>query len=559
MALPATIVDVNTAGWSDHRNQSHGGAQRLTLYSNTSDNGTFYNLGDTSSHVGTITPYGFQAGHKLLRFRCYLQRVGSPTGNVFVEVREPLSDTVMDLGVAPLGVSRSFPVSSIPTTGKNEFIFTFPVPVALPLSDSTSIGIVLTISAQGDSANYIKIYRGLNGDRGTAHAYGAGNQVWNPETQGSSLSLSKVVEISKSGARIVGLDKSGSLVKVYKTDDNSGASWASEGSSGGMTSTANLKSINTQAGIHDLGVTYLEGSASGTTANLGIQKRTESAGLTQDPATFVNFTAFGTNVTGMAPIFGGRRANGNSIVVAQGATETVMGAARRRIKLAFHNNTSWSSVFDVVGSANTPDATLPGDANHHDLRWAALDPDGNLHIIYSKSDTSVLQYRKFKSDNTFATINTLNGAVASATANYPVGLGTFLYKTPDWYVAIPYVDNTSNTLKEARSNTSNSETATNWTLTEITTANAETSGSNPAVLVADNVQGGKVFCLRVKPTTKGLAFTHDSGNSNWVPETDWKGATQVVGGICGLYMEDGIALVYLEEGTTPDELRYDRL
>jgi hypothetical protein len=54
-------------------------------------------------------------------------------------------------------------------------------------------------------------------------------------------------------------------------------------------------------------------------------------------------------------------------------------------------------------------------------------------------------------------------------------------------------------------------------------------------------------------------MTHDSGSSTWVAESDWRGAGQVVGGISGFYTEDGIALVYLEEGTSPDEVRYDRL
>lgn len=553
MALPVTVT--NAALWSDHKNQNHGGAQRLTFYTDNTDNGTFYNLGDTSSHVGIIAGYSGQAGHKLLRFRCYLQRVGNPTGNVFIEIRDAISSTAMDLGVAPIGVSRSFPVSGIPTTGKNEYIFTFSVPATLPLSDSTSFGIVLTISAQGDSSNYVKVYRGICGDRGVYHSYEAGNQTWNAETGGSGLSLSKVIEISKSGARVLTIDKTNNEIELYKTDDNSGSIWSLDASNG-FAGAANLESVNAQGSINDLGATYFARNT--ITTFLGIRKRTET-GSTDEPALTANFSTLGTNVTGFAPIYHGRRVDGTSVIVAQGATETIMGTARRRIKLSFYNGTSWSSLFDVVGSANTPDATLPGDANHHDLRWAALDPNGDFHIVYSKSDTSTLQYRKFTSANAFTTINTMNGAVASATANYPVGLGAFLFKSPDWYVAIPYVDNSSSTLKEARCKTTDTATSGNWVITQIVAANAETSGSNPAVLIADNLQGGKVFCLRVKPTAKGLAFTHDSGNSTWVTEADWRGAMQTVGGISGLYTEDGVGFVYLEESTTPDEIRYDRL
>lgn len=556
MPLPTTIVSSATTTWSDHRNQSHGGAQRVEFRQDVADNGTFYNLGDTVNYVGVVAAYTGQAGHKLVRFRCFLSRVGSPTGNLSVEVRTALGAASMDLAVAPLGVSRLIPVNSIPTT-KTEIIFTFPVPVTLPSPDTQIFGIVVTISVQGDSSNYIKVHKGVNGDRGTSHAYGAGTQTWVAETGGSGISLAKVTEISKSGARVVVADKSGNLSRVYKTDDNNGPSWSLEGSAGSLSNSSNLKSLNTQGNIHDLGTTYaIVGSV---TTSSTIYKRSEVAGLTADPATPVNFTAVNTNISGAAVYGGGRRFDGTTVIVTQGVTETVMGSARRRIKLAFYNGTSWSAIFDVQGSTNTPNSTLPGDGVDYDLRWAAIDPNGDCHIVYSRSDSSTLQYRKFKSDNTFATINTLNGAVASATANYSVGQGCFSYSGTSWRVHVPYVDNGTNTLKEARCVTTATETSASWTITQIVAANAETTGSNPAVLIADNLQGGKVVCVRVKPTTKGLATTHDSGSGTWVSETDWRGATQTCGGISGFYTEDGIALVYLEESTTPDELRYDRL
>lgn len=557
MALPTTIVSSATTTWSDHKNQNHGGAQRSTVYTDSADDGTFYNLGWDHDYVGLVNNLSGQANHKLLRVRFYLQRVGNPSGNVFVEVRPTTGGGVEitpDLTVLS-GTSKSILASSIPTTGKNEYIFTFPIPASLPASDTLSFAALLTISVQGNSTNYVRVFRGANGGRGSSHDYGAGSQVWNDSV---SVSPARVIEISKSGARVFALDKSGNTLKPYITDTNTGASFSAEANTGSINGTANLRSANSQSGINDLGASYVAVQTFSPNA-LGIYRRSEVAGMPLDPNATASFGTFGTNVTGFAPIFGGRRTNGTAVIVAQKATETVMGTARRRIGLSFYNGSTWSSVFDVVGSANTPDATLPGDANHHDLRWAGLDPNGDFHVIYSKSDTSTLQYRKFTAANAFTTINTLNGAVASATANYPVGLGAFLYTSPDWYVAVPYVDNTSNTLKEARAKTTISETSSNWTITQIVAASAEVSGSNPAVLIADNMQGSKLVCFRVKPTTKGLAMTHDGGTGVWATETDWRGGAQTCGGISGVYTEDGIGLVYLEESTTPDEIRYDHL
>lgn len=553
MPLPTTIA--TAALWADHKNQSLGGPRNPTVNTDSSDDGTFYNLGDTFDYVSRIAAYQFQAGHKLIRVRCYLQRVGSPSGNVSIEVRPAFTISIPDLTVL-WGVSKSVPASSIPTSGKNEIIFSFPVPVTLPTSDTTQFAIILTISAQGDASNYIKVYKGANGSTGSTHAYGASATTW---TNTGSTSFSRIVEISKSGALVVLSDKSANQHRLYEASDNSGSSWTARTSVTSNSGTG-LKSLNVPSNIHDLSRLYAQlAVASPNLALYGTSMVGDATSLAIDASGNLNFGTFGTNVSGGAPVGGGRRANGNIVMVAQGATETVMGTARRRIKLAFYNGTSWSSIFDVQGSANTPDATLPGDAVHYDLRWAGIDPNGDCHIIYSRSDSSTLQYRKFKSDDTFATINTLNGAVASATANYPVGQPAFYYQSPDWFIAVPYLDNTSNTLKVARCNTTTTTTSANWSLTEIVSASAEVTASNPALLMADNAQGGKLFCWRVVPSTRGLRLTDDGGNNTWKPETDWRGATQQVGGISGFHMEDGIALVYLEEGTTPDEVRYDRL
>lgn len=554
MALPTTIANLNAAGWSDHKNQSHGGAMPLTVYADTNDNSTFYRLGDTSNYVGIIGAYTGQSGHKLVRVRLFLSRVGSPSGNLSVEVRPTLSDTVADLTVLS-GVSKSLAASSIPTS-KTETIFSFPVPVFLPTSDTIKVALLVTISVQGDSSNYIKVHKGTNGDRGTTHAYGAGSQVWVGETQGSSISIGKVVEISKSGAVVALISKTANDMNLYTATDNGGSSWGS--STRAITSVATKKSVNCQASIQDLSLNYF--AVPHSTANLlAIYKHQSGVGFTLDPNATANFGTFGSNVTGNAPIGGGRRTNGQSVLVAQGATETVMGSARRRIKLMYFDGSVYQGPYDVQGSTNTPNSTLPADAVDYDLRWAGIDPNGDCHIVYSRSDSSTLQYRKFTSANAFATINTLNGAVGSATANYPVGQPAFYFQSPDWFIAIPYVDNTSNTLKVARCNVTTTTTSGNWVLTEIVAASAEVTASNPAVLIADNAQGGKLFCLRVIPTTRGLRLTDDSGTNTWKPEVDWRGATQQVGGISAFYIEDGIAFVYLEESTTPDEVRYDRL
>lgn len=554
MTLPIKVVDINTAAWSDHRNQNHGGVQPSTLTSESDDDTTFYNLGDTAQYVGqSYSIVSADRGHKLLRLRLYLQRVGSPSGNVFVDVKRPTaSDSDFpDLSATPLATSLSYPASSIPTSGKTEIIFSFPIPATISQSDLYLIPVV-TISVQGNSSNYIKVYRRTNGSSlSGSQGYSGGYSV------DITKQLSMKMEVSQSGAFVYAVDKTNNKYRAYKTTDN-GTTWNEQSASGapGCMTTSGLKTLQTQGGVQDLGITYIQIQQS--TATIAFEKTTASLAW-NGVGGLKALAAVNTGVSGNAPIGGGRRPDDTLVFIAQGATETVMGSARRRIKLVHYNGSVWSSEFDVQGSANTPDSTLPGDAVHYDLRWSIVDPNGDCHIVYSRSDSSTLQYRKFKANSTFTTVNTLNGAVASATANYPVGQGAIYYQSPDFYVAIPYVDNTSNTLKAARCKTTTTETSGNWTLTEIVAASAEVSASNPAVLMADNGQGGKLFCWRVVPTTKGLKFTNDAASNTWAAESDWKGGGQTVGGISGFYIEDGIALVYLEESTSPDELRYDRL
>lgn len=557
MALPEDIVTVTTATWSDHKNQPHGPVQRVTSLDKGLDNGTFYNLGSSIEYVGTEYSPAIAQG-RFVRVRFFCQRTGSPTGNLQVFLYP-------NVGNAPdfntlLAASQTYPVSSIPTSGKNEVLFTFQVPYNVAIA---AYYVVLKISAAGDASNHVKIYR----DTADATQYSGSrpfaSSTW---TRDTGLMLTRYFEFASNDFYAFGIDKTNNKVRLYKTSDV-GATWAEQNSAGAPTiaSTATLRSIYVQRKVEDFIRTWVLVPIS--TTGFRWYWVSNDVWQTGSPApTNVPVTEIRANVSGQAPYGGGVSAGGalssstKATVVWQGSTETNMGSPWRRFKMDYYTGGGWSSVgnIDVVGSANTPSGTLPGVGIHFDLRWAGMDPLGHTHIIYSKSDTSTLQYRKFKADGTFTTINTMNGAVASATANYPVGQPTFYYQAPDWFIAVPYIDNTSNTLKIARCNVTSTETSGNWTITEAVAASAETSTSNPAVLTTEDLQGNKLLLWRVTPTTKTLNFTHDAGSNTWATEVPWR-TGQVVEGISAQPMEDGGGLMYLDTAPATDELRYDRL
>lgn len=562
MALPEDIVTVNTATWSDHKNQPHGPVQGVYADNFSSDNGTFFNLGDSIEYVGTeLTKSAGWNASRLMRVRFFLQKVGSPTGSLTVVLRPNVSEAP-DFNTL-LATSQSFPVASIPTSGKNEVVFTFLIPHNVVIGNYF---VLLKISAQGDASNYVKVYRRASSpfsmDGGTRNF---GSSTW---TQDAGNIPSHAMEFALNDFYTFAVDKTNNKVRAYRTT-NVGASWTEQESADApsVNSTSTLRSIYVQRRVDDLQrIWVLHSSAANTLDWVYLSAAPAGAVWEQSgpSITPLGSLTLNTNVSGQAPFMGGVNAGGIlgtsaiATILYQGATETNMGSPWRRIKLERYNGSGWETSVDAVGSTNTPNSTLPGVGIHFDLRWAGMDPLGNTHIIYSKSDTSTLQYRKFKADGAFTTINTMNGAVASATANYPVGQPTFYYQAPDWFIAVPYVDNSSNTLKVARCNVSSSETSGNWTITEAVAANAETSTSNPAVLTTEDLQGNKLLLWRVTPTTKTLNFTHDAGSNTWAVETVWRSG-QVVEGISAQPMEDGGGLMYLDTAPATDELRYDRL
>lgn len=561
MALPEDIVTVSTATWSDHKNQPHGPVQRVTSGpsgAETTDNGTFYNLGNNLEYVGQRYANVSVSG-KLTRCRFFFQRVGNPTGTISVQFR-PFTSGAPDFTTL-LADSQSYPVSAIPATGKNEVVFTFQIPANFAVS--TNYVLLIKISAQGDASNYVKVYKGTPLFANHSGSRPFGSSTW---TEDSGVRTSYDLELALNEFYAYGIDKTNNKARVYKTTDV-GATWAEQNAAGApsIVSTATLRSLYVQRKVDDWYRTWVLVPISST----GFRWHWLSfdAWQTGAPAPGnLTVTEIRANVSGQAPCGGGVLAGGSlggnakATIVWQGNTETNMGAPWRRLKMDFYDGTGWSSIsnIDVVGSANTPSNALPAINIHFDLRWAGMDPLGHTHIIYSKSDTSILQYRKFKADGTFTTINTMNGAVASATANYPVGQPTFYYQAPDWFIAVPYVDNSSNTLKVARCNVTTTETSGNWTITEAVAANAETSTSNPAVLTTEDLQGNKLLLWRVAPTTKTLNFTHDAGSNTWATEVPWRSG-QVVEGISAQPMEDGGGLMYLDTAPATDELRYDRL
>lgn len=359
------------------------------------------------------------------------------------------------------------------------------------------------------------------------------------------------------------IDKSANKVRCRKASDNQ--TWTEQDSANApaISSTANLKTVYTQQFDADILVFVITSST-----RLDIFKFntiTDTWGTT-----FSNTTTptFNTNVTGVAPLLAAYRSS-ESLAGAilsdyafanNGATETVMGNARRRIKLSRRlvSDGTWNTPYDVVGSANIPDATLPALAIDYDARVAHVDVNGQMLIFWTQSDDSIVRMRMFKRNNTFGTALQVGspGFTTSNSVAYPMSQPVNYFKDPQWYVAFARVD--AGVLKVARCEVEETEVAANWTSTNVVSATFEMTNSNPAVLIPDNESGGKLYLLYTLTDGK-LYYTHDKGASDWVDPQEIHPGTKTIGGLSANMLADAIGLLYLDTAPATDDIKFDAI
>jgi hypothetical protein len=367
--------------------------------------------------------------------------------------------------------------------------------------------------------------------------------------------------VRTTGRYIVCVDKTNNKVRMFKSSD--GQTWSEQDSvnAPAVTSTSNTKSISAFT-TDNLIPVFIATSA--TQFNIfRFNTTTDTWGSSFSQSSTLNLN---TNVSGVAPVLGSYRPDvtlSDYIVMYNGATETVMGSARRRVKIKKRQPGAgnWISTpgYDLIGSPNTPDlTTLPGTAVDYDARAEIMDGNNVWHGFWTQSDDSNVHHRQYNTDETFSTANLLGStaAVTSNSAAYSIGRPANYYRSGEWYIALPYVD--SGAIKVSRCKASLTATASNWTNTTVVASGAETTNSNPAVLVADNEQGGRLYLIYTKTDGK-LYYAHDQGTDAWATEQELHPGTKTVGALSAGALIDAIGLAYLDTNPATDEIRYDHL
>lgn len=549
MTLPASI----TANlFPDFKNSFIGPFARIEQETQDTDNSTSETIGTNTTNIEKAQSFQVSTSGEITSVDLRLSKTASPTDNVLVEL---CADNAGDPGTV-LATGTVIPAASLSGTAKY-FKSTFFFPPTL--QTSTTYWIVASRSGSLDATNFVQWMKNSTAPyaNGQLKLLGSGG-VWTGGTGDARFKCN----IRTSGRYQPCVDKTNNKIRMFKSTDG-GNTWSEQDSADApaLSTSANFKSFSAVQVDMFINVCRI------TDGNGGFAVWRYDTGSDQwEAALHTNSTSMpvNTSVAGVAPMLVGYKsveATWDYAIACNGQTETVMGNARRRIKLKRRSGGGYPSSpgYDIVGSPNTPDlTTLPSTAVDYDLRAALVDGNGTWHGFWTQTDDSNIHHRQYNEGNTFSTAN-LMGSTAAVTSNsaaYSVGLPVNYYRSGEWYIAIPYVD--SGVLKVSRVKAADAATAANWTNTSVITATIETTNSNPAVLVADNEQGGKLFLIYTKTDGK-LYYTHDQANDSWVAEQELHPSTKTVGVISGGVMVDAIGLSYLDTAPATDDLKFDSL
>jgi hypothetical protein len=556
MALPSSITNVGL--FPDFKNSSIGPFNGIKMEVQDTDSSANKVIGATAASNKQAQSFQNTNGGILDSVDLYLGREGSPTDSIVVDL---YSDNA---GIPDVLLASSVPVlaSTINAAAGGFAYKRFSFLSAPVVNPSTTYWLVARRTGAFDLTNRIDWRWNSSNVYASGTAKELNNSTW---IDRSPSDFRFKIRLETDTLYQPAVDKTDNKLRIYKSTD-SGHTWAEQDAANAPSihTTANLKSFTSF--ILDTKIITMR---FGGSVNMGVRAFDISTNTweTSDITGTGALAAINAGVSTTMPALGGFRpliTSGSDYVFCwQGATESSQGQPRRRIKLTRRGSTGvWlATPYDVVGSPNAPSTALPGGSVHYDVRATLMDGNGNFHIFFSRSDSSNIQHRIFKSDITFTTINVLGStaAVASNTALYSIGLPCNYFQNGEWYVALPYVDSATGTLKVARAKASTSDVASNWTITEATTEQPEVTLSNPCAVISDNTQGSRLWLFFTKADRK-LYFTNDNAVNVWDEVAEWDEATaKTVSGLAGQASSERVSLIYQNDSTTPDELAYDEL
>jgi hypothetical protein len=375
------------------------------------------------------------------------------------------------------------------------------------------------------------------------------NNVGNSDVKWSALiNVKHGPFVVGSALYVVFPDKTNNKIEVWKSTDG-GETWTEQDSAGEPSMTANVIGKTIYGCTLVSGIFYIGYSDSGL-GNAAIKQFDTSTDL-WGTRLDMGATGAATGVTaGPLQLYIITRSDGTHVGLHNGATETVMGTAYRRIKARYYNGTTWNGPYDVIGSANSPIAnTLPGTQTHYDVRSIVLGASDRVHLFFTYSGGGLSQ-RTFLSGNTFANQQIANGG-SSTIGVYAVGIPLTHGSTT---LLVPFYRTATSDLSLIEAASADVPT---WTLEQIsatTVSNPEFTAANPGALA---INGTTIHAFWPDDTTQDIYQDNDQGTNTWQTDVEWKDAVTCNGINIETFTYSGttyVGVLYDDGGT----VKFDR-
>jgi hypothetical protein len=529
MPLPAT-VDASL-NFSVLKGSQHGPFEAYIPGQTQTSAGGVSSVGNITANTKAAWSFVAASNVQLTGIRLSAGENGTIADTFYVTIHDDASGSPGTL----LGTSNALGTGAFTAVGLLDQ-FTFSTPISLT-SGSTYWYVVQRTGAI-DASNYLSVSHSSS-----SVVAGIGRKVWNGSTWSSLIETADgAYTLLQTGIFILAVDTTNRHIEMWRSVDG-GNTWAESDS-------VDHKLINNTSGFAPLHfwsqrqtadivrVWWFNYSGNGFVNTATFTLSTESWG-TSASSSGVMHNSDGVHVTGPDSLFlAAYRSNATHVHLIQGATESIMGTAYRRVSYA-------------VGTAAFATVSGTGAQTHFDIRSIAVDAADRTYFFYGELGgtpaSNGIRCKVLTSAGVLgsAVMALAQGNVYSA-GNYPHTNAVVIDDTTD-KVAIGII-NTSGDLQLAYSNVAD---APSFSATTITTTNdPEYTNANAGALALD---GLTIHAFWPPDVTQDIYRDQGTTAGGFTGNVEFKDAVTVNGISIGK-ITDAIGVLYLDGST----LTYDK-
>jgi ribosomal protein S26 len=529
MPLPAT-VDASL-NFSVLKGSQHGPFEQYLSAQTATSAGSVSAIGNVSSNTKGAWNFVAASSFELTGIRLSLGETGTITDTFYVTIHSDSSGSPGTL----LGTSNALGTGSFGGVGIADQ-FTFSTPISL--TSGSTYWYVVQRTGSLDTSNYLSVSHAASGSIANI-----GRKVWNGSAWSSLLeSAEGAYTLLQTGIFILAVDTTNRHIEMWRSVDG-GNTWSESDS-------VDHKLVNNTSGFAPLHfwsqrqsadivrVWWFNYSGNGFVNTATFTLSTESWG-TSASTSGVMHNSDGVHVTGPDSLFlAAYRSNATHVHLIQGATESIMGTAYRRVSYA-------------VGSAAFATVSGTGAQTHFDIRSIAVDAADRTYFFYGElGGTPASNGIRCKVLTSAGVLGSAVMALAQgntySAGNYPHTNAVIIDDTTD-KVAIGIID-TNGDLQLSYANVAD---APSFSATSITSTNdPEYTNSNAGALA---LNGLTIYAFWPNDADQDIYRDEGTISGGFTTDVEYKDAVTVNGISIGK-ITDAIGVLYLDGST----VKYDK-